>query len=137
MTRPPMIPAESVDDALDSGLVLIDEELLDTRTAGDSFVALPANDLHRTCVEAVLGRYWAFTEVSNALNVRHEAELLYAVCVDPEDEPYLLQAAERAQADFDAVAWVALVRYEITAHPSLLFAFLTTDDPHGAVRVQA
>jgi hypothetical protein len=137
LMRPPRIPAESVEDALDAGLVLIDEELLDTRPHGDSLVALPASDLHRTCVEAVLGRYWAITEATRAQATLHEAELLYAVCIDTDDEPYLFQAAEQAQTEFDTVAWAALVRYEITPLPSLLFAFLTTDDPHLAVRVPA
>lgn len=135
-TRPPRIAADRAEDALLTGLVLIDAELLDTPTGGDSLVALPASDLHRTCVEAVLGRYWAISEVTRAQAALHEAELLYAACIDPEDEPYLFQAAEQAETEFDTVAWAALVRYEITPLPSLLFAFVSTEDPDRAARVR-
>lgn len=138
LLRPPMIPADSVEEALAAGYVLLDQELLDGEASyGDSFIALLADNLHRLCTEAVINQRGSHAELDAAHGVLGETYRQHAECIDPEDEPHFFQAMEQAEAHVDRIGWELLVRYRITPLPSLLFAFLTTDDPSRAARVHA
>lgn len=133
--RPPMIPAESVEMALSAGYVLLDQALLNEESDGDSFIALLGDNLHRLGTHAILGQHGTHDELDAAHSVLDGAYRLHSECIDPEDEPHFFQAVEQAEAHVDRLGWEALVWHKITALPSLLFAFLTTDEPTRAVRV--
>ena len=138
LMRPPMIPADRLDEAFAVGYVLIDRALLDTpATEGDSFIALPADNLHRLGTYDILKQRGSHAELDAAHGVLGAAYQAHSECIDPEDEPHYFQAAEQAEAHVDRIGWELLVRCGITPLPSLLFAFLTTDDPSRAVRVKA
>lgn len=138
--RPLTIPADLVEGAVNAGYILIDREMIarDSRE-GNAFVALLADNLHRLCTEAILSRRDSGSPAHEELLTAHEiltdAYRRYAECDDPEDAPRLFQLVEQAEAHVDRLGWEALVRHKITALPSLLFAFLTTDEPTRAVRV--
>lgn len=132
-----MIPADSVEEALAEGYVLLDQELLNESSDGDSFIALLADSFHRLCTEAVLSQRGSQAELTAVDGVLAGTYRRYAECIDPDDEPHFFQAMEQAEAHVDRIGWELLVRYGITSLPSLLFAFLTTDDPTCAVMVDA
>ena len=137
LLRPPTIPAESVEEALTAGYVLLEQTLLNVESDGDSFIALPGDNLHRLGTHAILSQHGSHAELEAAHSVLGDAYQAHSECIDPEDEPHFFQAEEQAEAHVDRIGWELLVRYGITPLPSLLFAFLTTDDPTCGVRVRA
>jgi hypothetical protein len=135
--RPPTIPEHLREEALAAGYVMIAAELLD-RTAEQSdpeaeLVIFPANYMDALCRVMVLISADRHThEIDNALHAFVDAQERYSECL-PDERPASVAKMDQADAHFDRLSWEALVRHDLAPYPSLLFTFLTTEDPSCAV----
>lgn len=137
--RPPTVPEHHLNEALGSGHVMIAAELLDgaaAECAPEAELAIfPATYMDAWCRTMVLisaDRYEP--EVDDSLGAFVDAQERYRRC-PPDERPWYVAQLDQSEAQFDRLSWDALVRHDLALHPSLVYAFLTTDDPGSAVRV--